>query len=42
MAVRLREEALVTVGWIAQCLRMGSVAHVNTLLYHWRQGKHQK
>ena len=42
MAVRLRKETLVTVAWIAQRLRMGSVANVNTLLYQWRQGKHKK
>jgi putative transposase len=40
IAVRLRKETLVTVAWIAQRLRMGSPANVNTLLYHWRQGKH--
>ena len=39
MAVRLRQETLVTVAWIAQRLQMGSVANVHTLLYHWRQRK---
>ena len=38
-ALRLRQETLVTVAWIAQRLNMGSVANLNTLLYHWRQGK---
>jgi hypothetical protein len=37
IAARLRRETLVTVGWIAERLRMGSVANVNTLLYHWRK-----
>ena len=37
IAVRLRNETQVTVAWIAERLRMGSVANVNTLLYHWRQ-----
>ena len=32
LAVRLRQETLVTVAWIAQRLKMGSVANVNTLL----------
>ena len=39
IAVRLRRETVVTVAWIAQRLRMGSVANVNTLLYQWRHGK---
>ena len=39
MAVRLRQETLVTVAWIAERLQMGSVANVHTLLYHWRQRK---
>jgi putative transposase len=38
IAARLRQETLVTVAWIAARLRMGSVANVNTLLYHWRHG----
>jgi hypothetical protein len=38
IAVRLRKETLVTAAWIAARLQMGSVANVNTLLYHWRQG----
>jgi putative transposase len=37
IAVRLRQETLVTVAWIAERLRMGSVANANTLLYHWRR-----
>ena len=39
IAIRLRNETLVTVAWIAGRLQMGSVANVNTLLYHWRQSK---
>jgi hypothetical protein len=39
IAVRLRQETLVTVAWIAARLQMGSVANVNTLLYRWWQGK---
>jgi len=42
IAARLRNETLVTVAWIAQPLRMGSVANVNTLLYQWRQDKYKK
>jgi len=41
IAVRLRNETLVTVAWIAERLQMGSVANVNTLLYQWRQGKYK-
>ena len=41
IAVRLRQETLVTVAWIATRLQMGGVANVNTLLYRWRQGKHK-
>jgi hypothetical protein len=37
IAVRLRRETVMTVAWIAARLQMGSVANVNTLLYHWRQ-----
>jgi len=37
IAVRLRQETLVTVAWIAGRLRMGSVANVHTLLSHWRR-----
>jgi hypothetical protein len=40
IAARLRRETMVTVAWIAQRLQMGSVAHVNTLLYHWRRGNY--
>ena len=39
IAMRLRRETLVTVAWIAERLRMGSVANVNTLLYHWRKNR---
>lgn len=39
IAVRLRKETLVTVAWIAHRLQTGSVAHVNALLYYWRQKK---
>ncbi len=39
IAVRLRNDTLVTVAWIEQRLRMGSTANVNTLLYLWRKGK---
>ena len=39
IAVRLRRETLVTVAWIAARLQMGSIANVNTRLYHWRQGR---
>jgi putative transposase len=42
IAMRLRQETLVTVAWIAARLQMGSVANVNTLLYCWRQGKRKK
>src|SRR6266487_179973 len=41
IAVRLRNETLVTVAWIAERLQMGSVANVNTLLYQWRLGKYK-
>jgi REP element-mobilizing transposase RayT len=39
IAARLRRETLVTVGWIAERLKMGSVANVNTLLYQWRRDR---
>ena len=39
IAVRLRQETLVTVAWIAGRLQMGSVANVHTLLYHWRKSE---
>jgi hypothetical protein len=32
-------ETLVTVRWIAERLRMGSVTNVNTLLDHWRRDR---
>jgi len=38
VAVRLREETLVTVKWIAQRLRMGTAGYVNNRLYRWRKG----
>ncbi len=41
IALRLRSETMVTVAWIAQRLQMGSVANVNTLLYHWRRNNRQ-
>jgi putative transposase len=37
MAMRLRKETVMTVAWIAARLHMGSVANVNTLLYHRRR-----
>jgi hypothetical protein len=39
IAMRLRQETLVTVAWIAGRLQMGSVANVNTLLYRCRRGR---
>lgn len=39
IAMRLRRETLMTVAWIAERLRMGSVANVNTLLYQRRKGR---
>jgi hypothetical protein len=39
MAQRLREETMVTLGWIAQRLKMGSVAYLNNRLYLMRKGK---
>ena len=39
IAQRLREETMVTLGWIAERLQMGSVAYVNNRLYLWRAGK---
>ena len=42
MAVRLRQETLMTAAWIAKRLQMGSVANVNTLLYHWRRDRKRK
>ena len=38
LAARLRAETVMTWDWIAARLRMGSVAHLNTLLNHWRKG----
>jgi len=37
VAVRLRKETMMTVAEIAHRMSMGSVANVNTLLYHWRK-----
>jgi REP element-mobilizing transposase RayT len=42
MAQRLRQETLVTLGWIAERLQMGSVAYVNNRLYLWRKGRLHK
>ena len=38
LAARLRRDTLVTVKWIADRLRMGSVGYVNNRLYRWRKG----
>ena len=38
IAARLRSETLVPVAWIAQRLRMGTVAYVNNRLHLWRRG----
>lgn len=40
--MRLRKETPATVAWIAERLRMGSLANVNALLYQWRRDKHIK
>lgn len=42
IALRLRKETLVTVAWIADRLKMGSVANVNALLYRWRRSRETK
>jgi hypothetical protein len=34
-------ETLVTVGWIAEQLKMRSVGNVNTLQYQWQRGTRQ-
>ncbi len=39
IAVRLRQETLMTVAWIAGRVQMGSVANVRTLLHHWAEGE---
>ena len=39
VAQRLREETMVTLGWIAARLHMGGVAHLNNRLYLLRQGR---
>lgn len=38
MAVRLREETLVTAEWIAARAGMGTASYVNHRLYRWRKG----
>jgi len=38
VAVRLREETMVTVKWIAQRLRLGTAVYVNNRLCRWRKG----
>jgi hypothetical protein len=40
IAVRLRQETTMTLGWIAQALHMGTKTHLSHLLY-WR-GKQKK
>jgi hypothetical protein len=37
LAARLRAETMLTVGWIAQRLAMGTRGHLNHLLYRWRK-----
>ena len=39
LAQRLREETMVTLGWIARRLQMGSVAYLTNRLYLLRQGR---
>jgi hypothetical protein len=39
IAVRLRQETWVTVAWIAERLKIGNMANVNTLRYLWWQGR---
>ena len=41
LAQRLREEALMTLGWIARRLQMGSVAYLINRLYLLRKGRPQ-
>ena len=38
IAVRLREETMVTVKWIAKRLGLGAPSYLNNRLYRWRQG----
>jgi putative transposase len=38
IAARVREETVVTVAWLAERLRMGTVGYVNNRLYRWRKG----
>jgi hypothetical protein len=37
LAVRLRAETMMTVGWIAERLEMGTRGHLNYLLYRHRK-----
>jgi hypothetical protein len=37
LAVRLRAETTMTVGWIAECLAMGTRGYLNYLLYRRRK-----
>jgi len=39
IAQRLRQETAMVLGWIAERLKIGSVAHLNNRLYLLRQGK---
>jgi hypothetical protein len=39
LAQRLREETMVTLGWIARRLQMGSVAYLTNRLYLLRKGR---
>jgi len=35
--MRLRQETMMTMAWIADRMKMGSKANLNTLFYHWRK-----
>jgi hypothetical protein len=37
--LEFRKETMVTLGWIVERLKMGSVAYLNNRLYLLRQGK---
>ena len=39
LAQRLREETMVTLGWIARRLHLGSVAYLTNRLYLLRKGR---
>lgn len=39
LSIETPQPTSVTVAWMAAGLQMGSAAHVNTLLYFWRQGR---